>query len=72
MARSRYLGVHGCSFSAACVFPGPVFRLEGSTRQFCGPHLRLMASGAPLRTAERSPAQHMRNLASRRGEPRRT
>jgi hypothetical protein len=27
-----------CAFSAACVIPGDRHRLEGTNREFCGPH----------------------------------
>lgn len=33
-----------CSYSSACVNPGPRTRLNGSAQEFCAPHLREVRS----------------------------
>lgn len=58
-----------CSYTKACVQPGPVRRVPGTANHYCATHMRVVSLPAPtfqlstpIRIAERSPLSMRRGL----------
>ena len=61
-----------CSFSKACVFPGPVNRLPGSPLELCQVHRGQVVAASLYRTAHGGVQSHPIRLSGARGTARRS